>query len=122
MSMKYYFDELKIGWDHNHFLSMWEKSDNYKIMMNNKTVGILRTIKTQSLIYILDLHVEDKYRNKGIATYILKDLENNYSGKIRLKVFNQNPASNLYLRSGYEVIKKDLTHLFMEKSLHSVSD
>jgi ribosomal protein S18 acetylase RimI-like enzyme len=59
--------------------------------------------------YIWSIAVDEKYRHRGIASAILKELEGYYRSKgfqgIALAVKVDNPAQKLYFDAGYRVIK-----------------
>ena len=56
------------------------------------------------------------YQGRGIGTDILQNIIKKYpSFKMRLQVFKDNPAANLYQRLGFVIIDETRTHLIMER-------
>jgi ribosomal protein S18 acetylase RimI-like enzyme len=71
--------------------------------------------------YVNDIQISEKFKGKGIGTYIMKLVEqetlNHGLNRICLKVFKDNRAVELYKRLGYKPIFEDDTSLIMEKTL-----
>jgi putative acetyltransferase len=73
-------------------------------------------------VEIKRMYVDDNYRNKGIASSILNELENwakelNYSSAVLETGYEQKAAVHLYQRSGYIVIPSYGQYINMPKSV-----
>jgi ribosomal protein S18 acetylase RimI-like enzyme len=86
---------------------------------NNRRVGFYRLVFKENGWYLSDLQISGLLRGKGIGTRIMILLESIVKKKgyvaIKLKVFIDNPAVNLYKRMGYKVIEKQGSSYLMEK-------
>src|SRR5262249_28103406 len=76
------------------------------IMVDNKAVGRLVVDRTQNYLHLVDIALLPEYRNYGIGTQLLKDLqaEAETTGlPFVLEVLKNNRAGSLYKRMGFEI-------------------
>ncbi|MGB1206413.1 MAG: GNAT family N-acetyltransferase [Chitinophagales bacterium] len=87
-----------------------------KFQIENKGYGYI-----DNEIPEISMAIKEKYRNKGIGTTLLHQIELKYiqSGvcKISLSVAKQNPARFLYERNGYKFYEENGTAITMIKKL-----
>jgi ribosomal protein S18 acetylase RimI-like enzyme len=88
------------------------------ITYNKKDAGRLYTWETENDIRIVDITVLPVYRGKKIATYLLNkmiDRSNATQKKLSLHVLPNNPVLKFYQRLGFEIIKNNGNHFYMER-------
>jgi ribosomal protein S18 acetylase RimI-like enzyme len=108
-------------WNESSFKKTHLKEKIRIIAYENVSIGYIDFKFKHDCGYINDIQLSKKFCGMGIGTYLMKLLEqetiNHGLNKIRLKVFKDNRAVNLYIRLGYKSIIEDDTSLIMEKSL-----
>ena len=87
---------------------------------NNRRIGFYKLIFKEDSWYLGDLQISGLLRGKGIGTRIMWLLENIVKKKgcntIKLRVFFDNRAVNLYKRMGYNNLEKQgSSYLMMKK-------
>lgn len=87
----------------------------YKIIKaNNKAIGCVLVTKHLDGALLDELYLEEKYRNKGIGTKIIKDI---LAGNeiVYLWVYKENrKAINLYKKLKFHIAKETETRYFMK--------
>lgn len=88
---------------------------NYKIIkVNNEIAGAFLITNYEEGIMLNDIYVEDKFRNKHIASSIIESLKTEYKS-VYLWVYKGNiNAINLYKKLGFYIEKEADTRLFMK--------
>ena len=108
-------------WNEQSFEKTHRKETIRIICYENSRIGYIDFKFKQDCGYINDIQISEKFRGKGLGTYIMKLLEqetiNHGLKRICLKVFKDNNAVQLYKRLGYKPIFEDDTSLIMEKIL-----
>ena len=51
-------------------------SENFYDILTNKNQKILNRLKNRRFVYLTDMYIEPKYRNKGVGTIFIEDIEN----------------------------------------------
>ena len=88
----------------------------FNIIVDNKIVGSLLLTKKDDGILLDEIYIEEKYRNNGIGTNIIKEVMSNNS-IIYLWVYKENiSAISLYKKLGFNVIKETETRYYMKYS------
>ena len=86
---------------------------------NNRRIGFYRLVFKENSWYLSDLQISGLLRGKGIGTKIMMLLETIVKKKgcntIKLRVFSDNPAINLYKKLGYKVLEKQGSSYLMKK-------
>lgn len=87
------------------FKSIGEKTE---VFVNNEFAGFFWTELRNKILHLHALIILEKFRNKGIGSYILHHLENTAkASKIELGVHKSNEmAKKLYYRKGYTIVRK----------------
>lgn len=116
--MRPYYKRYEIEWNNDNFLQEWKTLENYIIYKSETEAGFLSLSSNSSSLYIRDIHLSEKYLNKGIGTWAISQATSIAAsrglGSIRLKVFKDNPAKSLYERLGYLVVGTENNLLRME--------
>lgn len=88
------------------------------ILLEGKTVGRLLTNQTEQEIHVVDIAILSEYRGHGIGSVVLKNLLEKAlrTGRnFKLQVVKTNPAINLYLRLGLEIVGESVLQYQMER-------
>ena len=95
-------------WDENFFIKDWDSTKNYLriVLMDNKKIGCFSLENKKDYLYIEKLHVDKKYWNSGVGSYLLGYFNGIAKKRLRLHVRSDNPAVRLYQRFGYKIIGK----------------
>lgn len=89
--------------------------DNYQIIMgDNEIIGCVLLTKINDGMLLDEIYLEEKYRNLGIGTNIIKDYQKEYP-TIYLWVYQDNiKAIELYKKLGFNVVDKTDTRFYMK--------
>ena len=89
--------------------------DNYQIIMSdNEIIGCVLLTKIDDGMLLDEIYLEEKYRNLGIGTNIIKDYQKEYP-TIYLWVYQDNiKAIELYKKLGFNVVDKTDTRFYMK--------
>ena len=89
--------------------------NNYKIIcINDKKVGCLLITNKDDGVLLDEIYLEEKYRNKGIGTSIIKEILSNYN-IVYLWVYKLNTrALSLYKKLGFKIIDETETRYYMK--------
>ncbi len=89
--------------------------DNYfNIVINNKVIGCVLITNKDDGKLLDEIYIEEKFRNKGIGTSIIKDIirENSI---VYLWVYKENKqAISLYKKLGFKVIDETDSRYYMK--------
>ena len=91
--------------------------NNYSnIVVDDKVVGCLLSTDKNDGTLLDEIYLEEKYRNKGIGTNIIKEVINN-NDIIYLWVYKENvQAISLYKKLGFNVIEETESRYYMKYS------
>ncbi|MGF1766245.1 GNAT family N-acetyltransferase [Enterovibrio makurazakiensis] len=100
---------------------------NYKfdcaeiITVSDIPVGLFKAefIEDQNQWYLVQLQVHPDYQNRGIGYTVLERLlscASESASRIRLSVLKTNPARDLYIRLGFEVVEQSDCEYIMENN------
>ena len=91
--------------------------NNYSnIVVDNKVVGCLLLTDKDDGTLLDEIYLEEKYRNKGIGTNIIKEVISN-NDIIYLWVYKENvQAISLYKKLGFNVIEETESRYYMKYS------
>ncbi|SFH19246.1 GNAT family N-acetyltransferase [Modicisalibacter xianhensis] len=108
-------------WDSNQFAKSWLETTNYALKNGKQTIGLVRVKIQAELFYLIDLQVMESWRGQGVGSKVLDEVR--YKAReancvaLRLKVFADSEAVQLYLRKGFQTVKQEGALLFMEARL-----
>lgn len=92
-------------------------SKQFLVVTEKVTVGRIIVCQTDKEIRLVDLTIISAYRNRGIGTSLLQQLQNKAFSTclpLRLSVLKTNPAKALYARLGFRLIGENDIYDFME--------
>ena len=85
------------------------------IVLNNIIVGSFLTTKNENGLLLDEIFIEEKYRNKGIGTSIIKDVVSKSNSNVYLWVYKDNiKAFNLYNKIGFNIKEETDSRYYME--------
>ncbi|WP_157737817.1 GNAT family N-acetyltransferase [Aneurinibacillus soli] len=92
-------------------------ADHMIILFDQVRIGQIMTKTTDDSIWIIDVALLATYRNKGIGTHLILDIQQQAKeiGKsVRLHVLYNNQVRNLYARLGFQVTEEKPPYFAME--------
>lgn len=85
------------------------------IVLNNIIVGSFLITKNENGLLLDEIFIEEKYRNKGIGTSIIKDVVSKANSNVYLWVYKDNiKAFNLYNKIGFNIKEETDSRYYME--------
>ena len=117
-NMKGYRAARGIQWDPDRFNASWNEFENLVIICGDQLVGTVRLLPEGEELGLRDLQVLPERQGEGIGSLALEQtkqlaVSRGYD-RLRLRVFSENPAKLLYVRSGFETVGD------MDGTLHMV--
>lgn len=122
LGLRWYIEKI-YGWDYDvqrektrHEFDRFIK--NIRIIMHDgKDIGVTTFHKEEEHYTVGLLIVDPEYQGKGIATKLIKEYINiakKDKKDLKIKVYFENPAKELYKRLGFKEFKRDEHHIYME--------
>ena len=89
--------------------------DDYRVIcINDKKIGCLLVVNKDDGVLLDEIYLEEKYRNKGIGTSIIKKILSSYN-IVYLWVYKLNTrAISLYKKLGFKIIDETETRYYMK--------
>lgn len=120
-NMRPYYQHYSVDWDESQIEKMTQQLVNLDILLQGELVGVLRLSFDSEGCYLRDLQVEQKYQNQGIGSYALAEAERRAKehspAVLRLRVFKNSPAVNLYKRHGFSLTNADERFYYMSRAV-----
>jgi len=108
-------------WDRAIFFDNYAQSENLVAWRGRDRVGLVRLVLEPPVLEIGELKVMPTEQNKGYGTEMLIDLAEmaRVRGfkRLRLRVFDENPARQLYLRFVFSEVRRDRGAAWLEMPL-----
>ena len=111
-NMKGYVEKV-YPWNTTLFRDRFLAQKYQIIEIQNKMIGFIKVIRSDSEIHLGEIQIESNYQKQGIGTSLIKSLIQEAqinNQKLWLKVIKGNPAEKLYKRLGFTVFEKSHTH------------
>lgn len=106
-NMASYHSARGTGWDPQRFVDNWALFENLMILADGQVVGLLRLLAVDGALEIRDLQLLPEHHGRRIGTWAVDQVgaaaARRGIGLIRLRVFEENPALQLYERLGFGV-------------------
>ena len=110
-NMASYREALGVTWSPQRFTDDWERFENLIIREDGADVGTLRLLEVDGGLEVRDLQVLPARQGLGIGAWALAEAKAFAATRgleqLKLRVFVDNPARNLYSRSGFRVVKEE---------------
>ena len=118
-TLKPYVEEYQ-KFDHEYvrdsFRQTWPQMK--MIMSGSRRIGFYQIEGHEDTLMVKRIFLSPAYQKKGIGKRIMKEFENLGYKRIRLEVWDNNPAVDFYKNLGYKVKKKEGHKVHMERSLN----
>ena len=96
-----------IPWDAGVYRASWHTFENLMIVADDRIAGLLRLRAERDALEIRDLQVVAASQGQGVGGWAIGQAKALAADRgldvVRLRVFEENPASALYARLGFEV-------------------
>lgn len=106
-NMRGYLLSRGIVWDSQRYLRSWFEFENFLIIERGRAVGLLRLLPEPDALAVRDLQVLPGCQGSGIGSWAIEQTKFFAKARgfvnVRLRVYEDNPAQNLYVRLGFTV-------------------
>ena len=120
-NMRSYYAQYSVEWDKAQIQEMTQQLLNWDILMAGKVVGVIRLSFDSEGCYLRDLQVDQQFQNRGIGALALAEVERlaraSNARLLRLRVFKNSPAVQLYQRHGFSVNSEDERFYYMSRAV-----
>lgn len=116
-NMRPYYEYYSVDWDASQIERMTQELVNWDILLNGKTVGVLRLSFDKQNCDLRDLQIDQQHQNLGIGSQAIIETKRlakeSNANQLRLKVFKNSPAVKLYQRQGFDLSSEDERFYYM---------
>ncbi|HSI11512.1 MAG TPA: GNAT family N-acetyltransferase [Chthoniobacter sp.] len=99
------------GWNCDIFTDNYHRGRNYILWVSDARVGYVRLRSEPPILLLDDLQIAPSHQHCGFGSCILSHLDTLLPEfgchTIRLRVYHENPARRLYLRSGFQEVERN---------------
>lgn len=117
-NMLRYYLEFELPWQDHVFDVAWSERQNWLIVRDDVPVGYMSLSRDMRALYIRELQVSEAFHRQGAGSWAIDQVidmaRRERRPAIRLTVFQNNPARNLYERKGLQVRGQDECFLRMQ--------
>lgn len=117
-NMLRYYIHYELLWQDEAFDSAWEGRENWLIEYDGAAAGYFSLSRDARALYIRELQVGEAFQRLGAGSWAIDQVvamaREERSPALRLTVFKNNPAQNLYRRKGLIVQGEDECFLRMQ--------
>ncbi|TDO99747.1 GNAT family N-acetyltransferase [Marinomonas balearica] len=121
LNMASYYEQYNIVWSDERFEQSWNEFENIQILKGGAKVGVLRLWIAGDALYIRDLQISKDHQSNGIGTSAVSYSQNIAKLEnlkfLKLRVFESNPAKELYKRLGFVESKREGFIISMEQEI-----
>ncbi|PRA21324.1 GNAT family N-acetyltransferase [Pseudomonas poae] len=117
-AMNCYYEHYGFIWSNDGFDTAWARRENCLICRDGEVIGFISLSRDDDALFIRELHLIEAFRGQGAGTWVLEQMVLKACalglGLLRLTVFKTNPARNLYLRQGFNIVSEENCFWSME--------
>jgi ribosomal protein S18 acetylase RimI-like enzyme len=117
-NMLRYYIQHDLLWQDDAFDVAWSGRDNWLISRGDTAVGFFSLSRDLRALYIRELQIAKAFRGQGAGSWAIDQVidiaKTEKRPAVRLTVFENNPARNLYERKGLRVQGEDACFLRMQ--------
>ncbi|EJN16486.1 acetyltransferase [Pseudomonas sp. GM78] len=121
VNMLRYYIQHDLLWQDEAFDVAWAGRDNRIIVSGERRLGFVSLSRDARALYIRELHVGQAFRGQGAGSWAIDQVLalacREGHQRLRLTVFENNPARALYERKGLKVVGRDECFLRMEREV-----
>src|SRR4030042_5002082 len=102
----------------------WQQKHPSIILYDGKAIGTIYVLETDGFIEIGQFFILPEYQNKGIGSYLLKNIlakADRLPRISKLACLKNTPAISLYRRHGFEIVREQEMFYFMERKPEATS-
>lgn len=104
------------GWDDAACRAAFKLNQIQILRIQGRRAGYINVRKEIDHLYLENIQISPLHQKKGIGEHILQNIiHSNSNLNIKLTVFDDNPALNLYKRLGFKEISRDGADILMIK-------
>lgn len=115
--LRYYIGH-DLLWQDEAFDVAWSGRQNWLVVQSGLTVGFLSLSRDMRALYIRELQIAEAFQGRGAGSWAIDQVidmaRKERRPALRLTVFENNPARNLYERKGLQVQGADECFLRMQ--------
>ncbi|WP_223513234.1 GNAT family N-acetyltransferase [Pseudomonas sp. GL-B-19] len=123
-NMLRYYIQHDLLWLDEAFDIAWAGRENRMIVRDDALLGFVSLSRDASALYIRELHIVEAFQGQGAGSWAIDQVFalacKERRQALRLTVFENNPAKNLYERKGLTVVGKDECFLKMQRDAGGV--
>ena len=109
-----YYEKNDLIWDDQKKLKRYKECTLWKILEEN-VIGFFMVYENDDIFYLAELHINPEFRNQGYGAKALSKIKDMAASlgyaEIRVGVFKNSPAYQLYTRSGF-ALEKNTTYTY----------
>jgi len=117
-NMLRYYIHHDLLWQDEAFDVAWSGRQNWLIVQGAVPVGYLSLSRDMRALYIRELQIAEAFQGRGLGSWaidqVIEMARKEKRPALRLTVFENNPARNLYERKGLQVQGADECFLRMQ--------
>jgi ribosomal protein S18 acetylase RimI-like enzyme len=113
------FLKMQFQAQHLHYTTEFPLASLQILRLDDQSIGRLYLAEVDDKIKILDLTIAPDFRNKKIGSLLLEEILQDAQTKnksVQIYLENYNPAQNLFLRFGFEVVAEEGLYQIWSKS------
>lgn len=102
-----------------HYKASFPKADRKIILKEEKPIGRITSMKTESEIHLIDIALLPEHRGAGIGSTLIQGILSEASEKglpVRLSVLKGCRAQRLYQRMSFLVVEESELYCFLERA------
>ena len=109
------------GWKCDIFAENYHKGRNYILWVSDVRVGYIRLRPEPPILLLDDLQIAPSHQRRGLGTRLLAHLDTLLAElachTLRLRVYHENPARSLYLRSGFREVERNEATSYLHRGI-----
>jgi GNAT superfamily N-acetyltransferase len=117
-NMLRYYIHHELLWQDEAFDVAWSGRQNWLIVQGDVSIGFFSLSRDMRALYIRELQVAEAFQGRGAGSWAIDQVidmaRNERRPALRLTVFENNPARNLYERKGLQAQGADECFLRMQ--------
>lgn len=122
-NMLRYYIQHDLLWQDEAFDVAWSGRESWLVYKGDVKIGFFSLSRDARALYIRELQVAEAFRGQGAGYWtidqVIEITRKERRPALRLTVFENNPAKNLYQRKGLQVQGKDECFLRMQLDLRT---
>lgn len=117
-NMLRYYIQHELLWQDEAFEVAWMDRENWLVIRNDVPLGYFSLSRDARALYLRELQMAEAFQGQGAGSWAIDQViamaQLERRPALRLTVFENNPAKNLYQRKGLQLHGKDECFLRMQ--------